>query len=67
MTFAWDNPYYTKLSLATIGQLPPDIAVAHASRLPTLVRAGLVEEITSADMAATNVSVESFTPLTCRR
>ena len=67
MTFAWSNPYYTKLSLATIGQRPPDIAVAHASRLPTLVRAGLVEAITSADLAATNLSAGSFTPVTCRR
>jgi multiple sugar transport system substrate-binding protein len=64
VTFAWGNPYYTKLSLATIGKRPPDIAVAHASRLPTLVRAGLVEEITPADLAATNLSAESFTPVT---
>ncbi len=62
ITFAWGNPYYTKLSLATIGGRPPDVAVAHASRLPTLVRAGLVEEITPADLAATNLGPESFTP-----
>lgn len=62
VTFAWGNPYYTKLSLATIGQRPPDIAVAHASRLPTLVRAGLVEEITPADLASVRLSADSFTP-----
>jgi multiple sugar transport system substrate-binding protein len=62
VTFAWGNPYYTKLSLATIGGRPPDVAVAHASRLATLVRAGLVEEITPADLAATNLGAESFTP-----
>lgn len=62
ITFAWGNPYYTKLSLATIGGRPPDVAVAHASRLPTLVRAGIIEEITPADLAATNLTAESFTP-----
>jgi len=62
ITFAWGNPYYTKLSLATIGGRPPDIAVAHASRLTTLVRAGLVDEITPADLAAMNLSADSFTP-----
>lgn len=62
ITFAWGNPYYTKLSLATIGGRPPNVAVAHASRLPTLVRAGIVDEITPADLAATNLTAESFTP-----
>jgi multiple sugar transport system substrate-binding protein len=62
ITFAWGNPYYTKLSLATISGRPPDVAVAHASRLPTLVRAGIIDEITPADLAATNLAPESFTP-----
>ena len=62
ITFAWGNPYYTKLSLATIGGRPPDIAVAHASRLPTLVRAGILEEITPADLAAANLTQDSFSP-----
>lgn len=62
VTFAWGNPYYTKLSLATIGERPPDIAVAHASRLSTLVRAGLIEEITPADLGAMNLTGEDFTP-----
>jgi multiple sugar transport system substrate-binding protein len=62
VTFAWGNPYYTKLSLATIGKRPPDIAVAHASRLPTLARAGLVEEVTAADLAAMHLGEQDFTP-----
>ena len=28
VTLAWGNPYYTKLSLATRGNKPPDVAVA---------------------------------------
>jgi len=27
-TFAWGNPYYTKVSLATLGDAPPDVAAA---------------------------------------
>src|SRR4051794_26867335 len=37
VTLAWGNPYYTKLSLATLGDKPPDIAVSHLSRVRNLV------------------------------
>ena len=37
VTLAWGNPYYTKLSLATLGRKPPDVAVAHLTRMKTLV------------------------------
>jgi len=30
-TFSWGNPYYTKLSLATLGDKPPDVAVSHGT------------------------------------
>ena len=43
VTLAWGNPYYTKLSLATLGEKPPDVAVAHLTRMKTLVAADLVE------------------------
>src|SRR5690348_2947265 len=29
VTLAWGNPYYTKLSLATLGDKPPDVAISH--------------------------------------
>ena len=38
VTLAWGNPYYTKLSLATLGDQPPDVGVSHASRLSDLRR-----------------------------
>src|SRR5690349_17223927 len=37
VTLAWGNPYYTKLSLATLGQKPPDVAISHLTRMKTLV------------------------------
>ena len=34
VTLAWGNPYYTKLSLATLGDQPPDVDV-RLKRKPT--------------------------------
>jgi multiple sugar transport system substrate-binding protein len=45
-TFTWGNPYYTKVTLATIGGAPPDVAVSHLTREKNLARAGLLTEIT---------------------
>ena len=42
---SWGNPYYTKLSLAASSGRPPDVAVAHLSRLPLLAQAGLLEPV----------------------
>src|SRR5690606_38959189 len=42
VTLTWGNPYYTKLSLATLGAQPPDVAISHLTRVPTLVNAGLL-------------------------
>jgi multiple sugar transport system substrate-binding protein len=44
-TFTWGNPYYTKVSLATLGGAPPDVAVAHLTRETNLAQAGLLTEI----------------------
>lgn len=62
ITFAWGNPYYTKLSLATLGGRPPDLAVAHVTRLPNLQRAGLVEKIDAATLAAGGLTPKDFSP-----
>src|SRR3978361_140470 len=42
---SWGNPYYTKLALAASSGRPPDVAVAHLSRLPLLAQAGLLEPV----------------------
>lgn len=60
ITFAWGNPYYTKLSLATLGNRPPDMAVAHVTRLPSLQRAGLVRKIDDPILALGGLTAQDF-------
>jgi multiple sugar transport system substrate-binding protein len=60
VTLAWGNPYYTKLSLATLGDQPPDVAVSHLTRLPTLHGGGLLQELTPEDLAAHGMSPDKF-------
>jgi len=59
-TFTWGNPYYTKLSLATLAGSPPDVAVAHLTRATNLARGGLLSEITDADLALVGLSQSDF-------
>ena len=60
VTLAWGNPYYTKLSLATLGQKPPDVAVAHLTRMKTLVAAGLVEELAPDQLAKVGITADKI-------
>lgn len=60
VTLAWGNPYYTKLSLATIGAKPPNVAVSHLTRMKTLVDAGLLQELQPADLARHGMTPENF-------
>jgi multiple sugar transport system substrate-binding protein len=60
VTLAWGNPYYTKLSLATIGHKPPSVAVAHLTRMKTLQAANLLEELRPADLARHGMSADKF-------
>jgi multiple sugar transport system substrate-binding protein len=60
VTLAWGNPYYTKLTLATVGKKPPNVAVAHLTRMKTLQAAGLLEELKPADLARHGMSAEMF-------
>ncbi|WP_306209001.1 extracellular solute-binding protein [Actinoplanes sp. RD1] len=60
VTLAWGNPYYTKLSLATLGQKPPDVAVSHLTRAKTLVTAGLLEELRPEDLARHGMTPDMF-------
>jgi len=63
-TLAWGNPYYTKLSLATLGDQPPDVGVSHASRLSTFVEAGLLQELTPDVLAKHGLTPDKFNPTT---
>ncbi|MGI5215574.1 extracellular solute-binding protein [Plantactinospora sp. CA-290183] len=60
VTLQWGDPYYTKLSLATVGDQPPDVAVAHLTRMKTMVEAGLLEELRPADLARHGMAPEMF-------
>jgi multiple sugar transport system substrate-binding protein len=59
-TFAWGNPYYTKVTLATVGNKPPDVAVSHLTRAKPLWDGGLLEPITEADLASVGLSSSDF-------
>jgi len=58
---SWGNPYYTKLALSTSSGRPPDVAIAHLSRLPLLAQAGLLEPIGD-QFAAAGITKDKFTP-----
>jgi multiple sugar transport system substrate-binding protein len=58
---SWGNPYYTKLSLSASSGRPPDVAIAHLSRLPLLAEAGLLEPI-GEQFGAAGVTEDKFTP-----
>ncbi|TDO69071.1 multiple sugar transport system substrate-binding protein [Kribbella sp. VKM Ac-2571] len=60
VTLQWGNPYYTKLALATVGDKPPDVAVSHLSRVPTLVSAGLVQSLEPSDLEAHGMTPDKF-------
>jgi multiple sugar transport system substrate-binding protein len=59
-TFAWGNPYYTKVSLATIGDQPPDVAVAHLTRAANLAQAGLLTPITEEMLGTVGLTSADF-------
>lgn len=60
VTLAWGAPYYTKLSLATLGDKPPDVAVSHLTRMTNFVQAGLLEELTPERLSQYGLSAAQF-------
>ncbi|WP_295657760.1 extracellular solute-binding protein [uncultured Nocardioides sp.] len=58
---SWGNPYYTKLALSASSGRPPDVAVAHLSRLPLLARAGLLEPVAD-QFTEAGITQDRFTP-----
>ncbi|MDN6556608.1 MAG: extracellular solute-binding protein [Acidipropionibacterium acidipropionici] len=59
-TFAWGNPYYTKVTLATVGNKPPDVTVSHLTRAKPLREGDIIEDITDADLASVGLSPSDF-------
>ncbi|MQA78995.1 MAG: extracellular solute-binding protein [Streptosporangiales bacterium] len=62
VTLTWGAPYYTKLSLATLGDSPPDIAIAHLDRYPTFAEADLLEPLDTEVLARHGITEDKFTP-----
>lgn len=62
VVLAWGNPYYTKLSLATLGNRPPDVAISHLTRASILARAGLLEPLNEKELAPYGLTGGNFTP-----
>ena len=60
VTLAWGNPYYTKLSLATVGAKPPNVAVSHLTRMKTLQEANLLQELHPEDLARHGMTPDKF-------
>jgi multiple sugar transport system substrate-binding protein len=60
VTLEWGNPYYTKLSLATIGDKPPAVAVSHLTRMKTLVSSDLLQELKPDDLSRFGMTPDKF-------
>jgi multiple sugar transport system substrate-binding protein len=60
VTLAWGNPYYTKLSLSTLGDKPPSVAVSHLTRMKTFADAGLLQELNLEDLARHGMTPDKF-------
>jgi multiple sugar transport system substrate-binding protein len=62
VVLAWGNPYYTKVSLATLAKRPPDVAISHLTRASILARAGLLEPLSASELAPYGLTGNHFTP-----
>lgn len=59
-TMVWGSPYYTKLTLATLGDRPPQVAITHMSRLPTLAASGLLRPVSGGELDAHGLTSDKF-------
>ena len=58
---SWGNPFYTKLALSTSSGRPPDVTIAHLSRVPLLAQADLLTPVAD-QFRAEGVTQDKFTP-----
>lgn len=59
-TFAWGDPYYTKLTLATVGDKAPNVAVSHLTRMQNLAAADLLTPITPEMLSSVGLAASDF-------
>lgn len=62
VTLAWGNPYYTKVTLATLGDQPPDVAISHLTRASILANADLLEPLNESELEPYGLTEQNFTP-----
>ncbi|KAB8170956.1 extracellular solute-binding protein [Streptomyces sp. 3MP-14] len=55
-TLSWGAPYYTKVALSTVGNMPPDVGVAHVSRVPTMAAGDLLEPFDLDELARRGIT-----------
>jgi multiple sugar transport system substrate-binding protein len=60
--FAWGNPYYSKLTLATVGNKPPGVAISHLTRAKNLAQGGILTPISDAQLANVGLAPGDFNP-----
>ena len=61
-TFSWGPPYYTKLSMAMVGDSPPDVAVMHISKIGVYAPVDLLEPLEPEELARYDIGPENFLP-----
>jgi multiple sugar transport system substrate-binding protein len=61
-TLTWGAPYYTKLSMSTVGGRPPEVAVLHQTRLGAYAPAGLLEPLDPDMLSDYDIGPDKFLP-----
>ena len=61
-TLTWGAPYYTKLSMSTVGGRPPEVAVLHQTRLGAYAPAGLLEPLDPDMLTDYDLGADKFLP-----
>lgn len=59
---AWGNPYYTKVSMATAGGHPPDVAIMHLAKIGAYAPAGLLETFSPGELSRYGIGPDKFLP-----
>jgi multiple sugar transport system substrate-binding protein len=62
-TLTWGAPYYTKLSMSTVGGRPPEVAVLHQTRLGAYAPAGLLEPLDPDMLSDYDIGPDKFLPV----
>ncbi len=61
-TLTWGAPYYTKLSMSTVGGRPPEVAILHQTRLGAYAPAGLLEPLDPGMLTDYDIGPDKFLP-----